>query len=381
MNLFDVYPLFNVTPVKAKGSFIWDSNGEKYLDLYGGHAVISIGHSHPYYVEKLSLQLNNIGFYSNSVQSPLQLELATKLGEQSGYTDYNLFLCNSGAEANENAFKLASFHTGRKKIIAFTKSFHGRTSAAVAATDDKSLIALINETENIIFCEFGNEEMLLTIFSKEEIAAVIIEGIQGVGGVNVPDNSFLQLIKGCCEKYNALMICDEIQSGYGRSGKFFAHQYANVKPDIITIAKGMGNGFPVAGVLIHPSIKSKHGMLGTTFGGNYLACAASIAVLDVIKKEALINNAKEIGNYLIQNLVNLDGVKEVRGLGLMIGIELEMSCKNIRETLLTDYKIFTGSSTNKNTLRILPSLTISKKEADLFLQAFKKVLTSQLVEN
>ncbi|MES2726489.1 MAG: aminotransferase class III-fold pyridoxal phosphate-dependent enzyme [Bacteroidota bacterium] len=379
MKLFNVYPLFDIVPVKAEGSYIWDDKGERYLDLYGGHAVISIGHSHPYYIEKLTSQLQQIGFYSNSVKIPLQEELAQKLGEQSGYNDYHFFMCNSGAEANENAFKLASFHTGKRKIIAFSKSFHGRTSAAVAATDDKLIIAPVNETDNVIFCEWNNAEALTTIFLNHEIAAVIIEGIQGVGGVNIPSLLFLQKIKSLCEKWDALMICDEIQSGYGRSGKFFAHQYAYVQPDIITIAKGMGNGFPVAGVLIHPNIKAKHGMLGTTFGGNYLACAAAIAVLDVMKQENLIENALNIGQYLLQELKTIAGIKEVRGVGLMIGIELNMPCAAIRNELLMQYKIFTGSSSNKNTLRILPALNITKHEADIFLQAFKKVIHQQLV--
>jgi len=381
MNLFDVYPLFDIIPVKAEGSYIWDDKGEKYLDLYGGHAVLSIGHSHPHYILKLNTQLQHIGFYSNSVKIPMQEKLAAKLGEQSGYNDYNLFLCNSGAEANENAFKLASFTTRRKKIISFTKSFHGRTSAAVAATDDKSIIAPINETAHIIFCEWNNEEALSEIFSSNEIAAIIIEGIQGVGGVNIPNISFMQKIKSLCEECGALMICDEIQSGYGRSGKFFAHQYANIKPDIITIAKGMGNGFPVAGVLIHPDIKAKHGMLGTTFGGNYLACAAAIAVLDIIKVEELVDNAFNMGKYFMQELIEIEGIKEVRGLGLMIGIELEVNCNTIRNELLYTHKIFTGSSSNKNTLRILPALNITKKEVDMFLKAFKSVMKGEAVSN
>jgi acetylornithine aminotransferase len=381
MKLFDVYPLFNIVPVKAEGSYIWDEKGEKYLDLYGGHAVISIGHSHPFYVQTLTEQLNRIGFYSNSVKIPMQEELAKKLGELSGYESYNLFLCNSGAEANENAFKLASFHTGRKKIVAFSKSFHGRTSAAVAATDDKSIIAPINETDNIIFCEWHNEQALSQIFSENEIAAVIIEGIQGVGGVNIPARTFLQRIKSLCSTSGALMICDEIQSGYGRSGRFFAHQYADIQADIVTIAKGMGNGFPVAGVLIHPDIEARYGMLGTTFGGNYLACAASIAVLDVIKKENLILNALKMGKYFMQALQGVEGIKKVRGMGLMIGIELTTACNEIRSELLHEYKIFTGASSNKNTLRILPALNITKVEADLFLDAFKKVMSKSLINS
>lgn len=381
MNVFDVYPLFDIVPTKAKGSYIWDEKGKKYLDLYGGHAVISVGHSHPYYIEKLNTQLHEIAFYSNSVKIPLQEELAQKLGKQSGYDDYSFFMCNSGAEANENAFKLSSFHNGRKKIIAFSKSFHGRTSAAVAATDDKTILAPINETNNILFCEWENEENLNNIFQQHAIAAVIIEGIQGVGGVNVPSNKFMQNIKMLCEKYESLLICDEIQSGYGRSGKFFAHQYTGVKPDIITVAKGMGNGFPVAGVLIHPSIKPRYGMLGTTFGGNYLASAAAIAVLDIMKNENLLQNAETMGSYIMKKIHGHQGVKEVRGLGLMIGIELNVPCAEIRNELLYKHCIFTGSSSNKNTLRILPALNITKVEADTFLQAFDSVMRSKKIIN
>lgn len=375
MELFNVYPLFDIEPVKAQGSSIWDANGTKYLDLYGGHAVISIGHSHPYYVQKITDQLNKIGFYSNSVKIKQQEELAKKLGELSGYEDYNLFLCNSGAEANENALKLASFETGRKKIIAFGKSFHGRTSLAVAATDDAKIVAPVNETPNIQFIPF-NDEQAFEKAINEEVCAVIIEGIQGVGGVNIPSTSFLKKVKSLCEKYGALLILDEVQSGYGRSGKFFAHQHAGIKPDIITTAKGMGNGFPIAGVLINPSIKAKMGMLGTTFGGAYLACAAGIAVLDVIKKEDLIKNAETVGNYLMTELKNIDGIKEVRGQGLMIGIQLEIPCADIRNELLHKHKIFTGSSSEKHTLRILPALNITTAEIDLFLTAFTASLKS-----
>lgn len=379
MKLFDVYPLFDIEPVKAKGSFVWDKNGVKYLDLYGGHAVISIGHSHPKYVQKLTEQLNAIGFYSNSVKIKMQEELAEKLGTFSGYSDYNLFLCNSGAEANENALKLASFHTGKKKVIAFGKSFHGRTSLAVASTDDAKIIAPVNETENVIFLPL-NDEVSFENAMNDEVCAVIVEGIQGVGGVNIPTNSFLKRLKDACEKLGALLILDEIQSGYGRSGKFFAHQYSNVEPDLITVAKGMGNGFPIAGVLIHPKVKAKFGMLGTTFGGNYLSCAAGIAVLDVIKEESLVQNALVMGDYLMTELKQMDGIKEVRGLGLMIGIELEFPCADIRNELLFEHKIFTGSSSDKNTLRILPSLTIKKGELNQFLDAFKIVLSKQLVK-
>ncbi len=380
MNLFDVYPLFDIVPVKAEGSYIWDDKGVKYLDLYGGHAVISVGHSHPDYVAKISNQLKEIGFYSNSVKIPMQEELAGKLGELSGYDDYNLFLCNSGAEANENALKVASFHNGRKKIISFSKAFHGRTSLAVAATDDASIVAPVNETENIIFLPFNDEQAFEQAITQNDICAVIVEGIQGVGGVMIPTVAFLQKLKLLCEKTGALLILDEVQSGYGRSGKFFAHQYAGIRPDIITIAKGMGNGFPVAGVLISPAIKAKHSMLGTTFGGNYLACAAAIAVLDIIKKENLVENALNLGNYIMEKLKGIDGIKEIRGLGLMIGVELEFPCAELRKQLLTEYKMFLGSSSNKNTIRILPALNLKQEEADLFLEAFSKVLSEKLVK-
>jgi len=379
MKLFDVYPLFDIEPVKANGSFIWNKNNVKYLDLYGGHAVISIGHSHPHYVEMLTKQLSEIGFYSNSVKIGLQEELAEKLGRISGYPDYQLFLCNSGAEANENAMKLASFHTGKKKIISFSKSFHGRTSLAVAATDDSKIVAPINETDNILFLPFNDEQAFVEAMN-DEVAAVIVEGIQGFGGVNIPSASFLKTIKQLCEKFAALLILDEVQSGYGRSGKFFAHQHANIKPDLISVAKGMGNGFPVAGILIHPAIQAKHGMLGTTFGGNYLACAAAIAVLDVIENENLMLNSKSQGDYLKDALQDIDGVKEVRGLGLMIGIELEFPCVAIRNELLQEHKIFTGSSSDKNTLRILPALNITKEDLDQFIKAFKVVLSKQYVK-
>ena len=417
MKTFDVYPLFDITPAKAEGCYLWDKNGTEYLDMYGGHAVISIGHSHPYYVKMLKEQVEKIGFYSNSVKIPLQEELVQKLGELSGYSDYQLFLCNSGAEANENALKLASFHTKKKRVIAFTKSFHGRTSLAVAATDDKSIQAPVNENEHITFLPF-NDIAALQNEKGDDVCAVIIEGIQGVGGVQIPTTEFFKGIRAWCSEHHAVMILDEIQSGYGRSGKFFAHQQPHPRllsigegnpnmmsfqdgissakkhssdtsspmerrtggeaPDIITVAKGMGNGFPVAGVLISPEIKPKHGMLGTTFGGNYLACAAAIAVLDVIKNEKLMQHAAEIGNYLMQKLSAFDGIKEVRGLGLMIGIELESPSAIIRNELLGKHKILTGSSSNKNTIRILPPLTITKSESDIFLQAFEQVLKTAL---
>ena len=373
MKLFDVYPLFNITPVKGEGIYLYDEAGNKYMDLYGGHAVISIGHSHPHYVNKLTTQLQQLGFYSNSVKIPQQQELADKLGALSGYNNYELFLCNSGAEANENALKLASFHNGRKKVIAFQKSFHGRTSLAVAATNDASIQAPVNKSHDIAFLPFNDHQAFINAMN-DEVCAVIIEGIQGVGGVHVPEAGFLKLLREKCTEHGAVLILDEIQSGYGRSGYFFAHQYAGITADLITVAKGMGNGFPVAGVLINPMFKAKYGLLGTTFGGNYLACAAAIAVLDVIADENLMDNARETGNYLMQQLAHLDEVKEIRGLGMMIGIELHQPADAIRKHLLTAHNIFTGSASNKNTLRILPPLTITKAEVDVFLTAFQSSL-------
>ncbi len=378
MKPFDVYPLLDVEPVKASGCWLWDKDGNKYLDLYGGHAVISIGHCHPHYIKKIEGQLERIGFYSNSVRIPLQDELAQKLGDLSGYSDYKLFLCNSGAEANENALKLASFYNGRKRIIAFTKAFHGRTSLAVAATDNQSIVAPVNETENVLFLPF-NDEAALEKAMNDSVCAVIIEGMQGVGGVQVPTDSFLKKAKSLCEKYNAVLILDEVQSGYGRSGKFFSHQYSGIKPDLITTAKGMGNGFPVGGVLISPKFKEKHHMLGTTFGGNHLACAAAIAVLDVIKSENLMMNAKGIGDYMISALRKITGVKEVRGRGLMIGIELDFPYEAVRNELIFIHRIFTGTS-GKNVIRILPPLTLSKEEAEIFLHAFASVMKKLLVK-
>ncbi|AWM12676.1 aspartate aminotransferase family protein [Flavobacterium sediminis] len=371
MKLFDVYPLFDVTPVKASGSYLWDENGTKYLDLYGGHAVISVGHSHPHYVKRITEQLQNIGFYSNSVQIPIQNQLAEKLGQLSGYEEYNFFMCNSGAEANENALKLASFHTGRKKVIYFSKAFHGRTSAVVAATDNPSIVAPVNESDNFILLPFNDENALAEAFQQHEIAAVIIEGIQGVGGVQIPTTAFMQKIRTLCTEFGAVFICDEIQSGYGRTGKFFAHQFANVTPDVITVAKGMGNGFPVGGVLIAPSIQAKYGMLGTTFGGNYLACAASLAVLEIMEDENVIENAAEMGDYLVAQLKDNSAIQEIRYQGLMIGIELKSPCAPIRKKLLDEYKMLTGNASNPNTLRILPALNISKTEIDAFVTAFE----------
>ncbi|HTE29959.1 MAG TPA: aminotransferase class III-fold pyridoxal phosphate-dependent enzyme, partial [Chryseolinea sp.] len=343
MKLFDVYPLFNITPVRAEGSWLWDDKGEKYLDLYGGHAVISIGHSHPYYIKALTDQLRQIAFYSNSVQNPLQQKLADKLGLLSGYPEYQLFLCNSGAEANENALKLASFITGRKKVIAFKKAFHGRTSGAVAATDNPKIIAPFNAGHDVVFLPM-NDEAALSAAMDEETAAVIIEGIQGVGGIQLPDDGFLQFLERKCKEKGAMLILDEIQSGYGRTGKFFAHQHAGIKPQLITMAKGMGNGFPVGGVLIDGAIKSWSGMLGTTFGGNYLASTACIAVLEVMEGEALVNNAASQGAYLLEALRKLQGIKNVRGRGLMIGFDLPEHKGSVRHDLLFRHHIFTGEA-------------------------------------
>lgn len=382
MKLFDVYPLINVEPVKAQGSYLWDKNGIKYLDLYGGHAVISIGHTHPHYVKRINDQLNKIGFYSNYVIISIQEELAKLLGEVSGKQDYQLFLCNSGAEANENALKLASFHNGKKKIIAFKKGFHGRTSLAVAATDNPSIVAPVNQTDNILFLPFNDEQALEEAFKLygKEISSVIIEGIQGVGGIYVATESFLKKIRSLCDQYNTVYIADSVQCGYGRSGKFYSHDFAGVNADIYTMAKGMGNGFPIGGISIAPHLKPKHGMLGTTFGGNHLACAAALAVLEVMKEEKTMENATYVGNYLMGELKKVPGVKEVRGRGLMIGVELEFSCANVRNSLIFDHKIFTGSSSDKNTMRLLPALNLQKQEADFFLNAFREVMSKMLVK-
>jgi acetylornithine/N-succinyldiaminopimelate aminotransferase len=373
MDLFNVYPLFDIEPVKAEGSFVFDKNGQRYLDLYGGHAVISIGHSHPHYVATITSQLERIGFYSNSVQNPLQKELAKKLGDISGMDEYSLFLCNSGAEANENALKLASFKTGKSKVIAFKNAFHGRTSGAVSITDNPSIIAPINRRNDVVLLSFNELGQVEDELKKGDTAAVVVEGIQGIGGIRLPETSFLCGLRELCTKYNAILILDEIQSGYGRSGKFFAFQYAGIKPDLVTIAKGMGNGFPIGGVLISPVFEAKFGMLGTTFGGNHLACAAALAVLDVIKSQKLVQNASEIGTYLMDELVKFDKIKEVRGLGLMIGIEFEQEIAPIRQKLLFDKKIFTGVS-GKHIIRLLPPLNLKKENANLFLQKFKEVL-------
>ena len=373
MKLFDVYPLNDITIVKGAGSYVWDDQGKKYLDLYGGHAVISIGHTHPHYVKRIEEQLHKVGFYSNSIKIPLQVELAEKLGTVSGKEDYQLFLCNSGAEANENALKLASFYNGRKKIIAFKKSFHGRTSLAVAATDNPSIVAPVNETENVIFLPFNDEASLEKAFRENEISSVIIEGIQGVGGINVAAESFLRKIRSLCDAHNAVFIADSVQCGYGRSGRFYSHDHAGVQADIYTMAKGMGNGFPVAGISIAPKIQPKHYMLGTTFGGNHLACAAALAVLEVMEEEKLLKNAEEIGGYLVNELNGLPGIREVRGRGLMIGIDLPDELSMVKKNLLFKHKIFTGEA-KPNVIRLLPALNLGKAEADIFLDALKTEL-------
>ncbi|WP_407405314.1 aspartate aminotransferase family protein [Chryseobacterium sp.] len=376
MNLFNVYPLFNINPVKAQGSFLWDEKGEKYLDFYGGHAVISIGHNHPHYQAKLKDQLEKISFYSNSVQNSLQTELAEKLGAISGYYDYSLFLCNSGAEANENALKLASFYNGKSKVLYFSNSFHGRTSAAVSVTDNPKIVAPVNYSERFIKSEFNNINQLEETFKTHgsKISAVIIEGIQGVGGIMIPTIEFLDKIKELCDANNVVLILDEVQSGYGRSGYFFAHQEFGIKADIITTAKGMGNGFPIGGVLISSKFESSYGLLGTTFGGNHLACAAAIAVLDVIKEENLIDNAEKMGAYIEDQVKSFPHIKSIRRKGLMMGIELDRDCAEVRKELLYSHHIFTGNANDKSVLRVLPALNIQKEETDLFINAFKTVL-------
>lgn len=373
MKLFDVYPLFNIDIVKGKGCHVWDAEGNEYLDLYGGHAVISVGHCHPYYVEKLREQLNKLGFYSNSVINNLQVVLAEKLGKLSEYEDYSLFLINSGAEANENALKLASFHNGKKRVISFKKAFHGRTSAAVKVTDNPAIVAPINDTIPVTFVPLNDIDAVEAELKKGDVSSVIIEGIQGVGGIQQPSDEFFKALRAVCTKYKAVLILDEIQSGYGRTGKFFAHQYAGIKPDMITVAKGIGNGFPMAGLLISPEFKPVFGMLGTTFGGNHLACVAAIAVLEIMEKEQLLDNATKVGNYLIEELGKLSGIKEIRGRGLMIGIEFEESIKEIRSRLLFEEKVFTGVAGTK-TIRLLPPLCLSMEEAADFMTRFKRVL-------
>lgn len=373
MNLFDVYPLFDINIVKGKGCHVWDENGTEYLDLYGGHAVISIGHAHPHYVEMISNQVAKLGFYSNSVINKLQQEVAARLGKISGYDDYSLFLINSGAEANENALKLASFHNGRTKVISFSKAFHGRTSLAVEATDNPKIIAPINANEHVTYLPLNDTEAMKTELAKGDVCAVIIEGIQGVGGIKLPTTEFMQELRKACTENDTILILDEIQSGYGRSGKFFAHQYTGIKPDIITVAKGIANGFPMAGVLISPMFTPVYGMLGTTFGGNHLACAATLAVLDVIEQDQLIENAATVGTYLIEELKKFPQIKEVRGEGLMIGMEFETPIKELRTKLLKEQKVFTGVS-GTNVIRLLPPLCLSMEEATEFLNRLKKIL-------
>lgn len=373
MKLFDVYPLFDVNIVKGKGCHVWDDKGQEYLDLYGGHAVISIGHAHPHYVEAISKQVATLGFYSNSVINKLQQEVADRLGAISGYDDYQLFLINSGAEANENALKLASFYNGRTRVVSFAKAFHGRTSLAVEVTNNPKIIAPINDNGHVTYLPLNDTEALKAELAKGDVCAVIIEGIQGVGGIQVPDTDFMKAMRQACDETNTVLILDEIQSGYGRSGKFFAHQYNGIRPDMITVAKGIGNGFPMAGVLISPKFTPVYGQLGTTFGGNHLACAAAIAVLDVMKDENLVENAAKVGTHLLEELKKFKGIKDVRGRGLMIGLEFEEPIKELRKQLLFEQKVFTGVS-GTNVLRLLPPLCLSMQEADDFLTRLQHVM-------
>ena len=377
MDIFDVYPLNNITITKAKGSYVWDDKGTKYLDMYGGHAVISIGHTHPHWVKRIEEQLEQIAFYSNSIIIPLQQQLAEKLGQVSGKEDYHLFLCNSGAEANENALKLASFHNGKKKVIAFSKAFHGRTSLAVAVTDNPKIVAPINETDNVIFLPFNDEVALEECFTEHgnDISSVIVEGIQGVGGINIASDSFLQKIRSLCNQYNAVYIADSVQCGYGRTGLFFAHDHAGVSADIYTMAKGMGNGFPVGGIVIAPHLKAVHGMLGTTFGGNHLACTAALAVLEVIEQDNLLANAAQTGNYLLSRLAEIEGLENVRGRGLMIGFDVPEELKDLRKNLLNKHKVFTGEA-KPNVIRLLPSLALTIAQANEFLKALEAEILS-----
>lgn len=374
MKLFEVYPLFEVEPVEADGCLVFDRQGTSYLDFYGGHAVISIGHGHPHYVERVTDQLGKLGFYSNSVPIRIQKDLAYSLGEACGYFNWNLFLCNSGAEAIENAFKVASVHNGRKKILAFDGAFHGRTSLAVAATHNPNILFPINEGAEVVRFALEDFDGVETELNKGDTCCVIIEGIQGVGGIKEPSADFMRHLRTLCDNHNTVLIADEVQSGFGRTGRFFAHQHSFVQPDIITMAKGMGNGFPVGGLLIHPKFEAKHGMLGTTFGGNHLACAAALAVLEVIENEKLISNAKLVGKYMMEQLAAIPQIKEIRGRGLMIGIEFDFLVTEMRKKLLYDQHVFTGSSSNKNTIRLLPPLIITKKEVDQFIKALKEVL-------
>jgi acetylornithine/N-succinyldiaminopimelate aminotransferase len=375
MSLFNVYPLFDITPVKAKDVYVFDKNDTKYLDLYGGHAVISIGHSHPEYVKNISEQVEKLGFYSNSIQNPLQIELSEKLEQLSGCVGYQLFLCNSGAEANENALKLASFHTGKKKVLAFKNSFHGRTSAAVAVTDNPKIVAPINAQQNVEFVALGDLEAVEKVLYKNDVCAVIVEVIQGIGGLDESTTTFYQSLSQLCKQYNTVFIADEIQSGFGRTGDFFAFQKHGIAPDIISMAKGMGNGFPIGGILIHPDIKASFGLLGTTFGGNHLACTASLTVFKVLENEQLLQNAKDVSIYFKEKAKMLPNVKSIKGRGLMLGLEFDFNISELRKKLIFEHHIFTGSAKNPNVLRILPPLTIQKHHIDVFFEALQTELT------
>jgi acetylornithine aminotransferase len=374
MSLFNVYPIYNITPVKALGAKVWDDKGQEYLDFYGGHGVISAGHSHPDYVKAVSEQVAKIGFYSNSIENPIQEALGKKLPEFSGYADFTLFLCNSGAEANENALKLASFHNGKKKIVAFKKAFHGRTSAAVAATDNPSIVAPVNAGHEVVFLELNDEAAFTAEIAKGDVSCVIIEGIQGVGGLDQATTEFFKTIEKACNDNNVVLILDEIQSGYGRSGKFFAHQWHGITPDVISLAKGMGNGFPIGGILISPKFEAKYGLLGTTFGGNHLACAAALSVLDIIEKENLIDNVNEISAYFKEKAAEISEVKNIKGRGLMLGLEFDYDVTELRKKLIYNEHIFTGNASQKNLLRILPPLSITKADVDVFFAGLKKAL-------
>lgn len=374
MSLFNVYPIYNITPTKAFGAKVWDENHQEYLDFYGGHGVISIGHSHPEYVKAITEQVNKIGFYSNSIVNPIQEQLAKKLTELSGYPDYSLFLCNSGAEANENALKMASFHNGKSKIIAFKKAFHGRTSAAVAVTDNPSIVAPLNNNHEVVFLPLNEIGPVEKEIAKNDVCAVIIEGIQGVGGLDEGTTEFFQTLEKICNENNVILILDEIQSGYGRSGKFFAHQHHNIQPDIISMAKGMGNGFPIGGILINPKFKASHGLLGTTFGGNHLACAAALSVLNTIEKENLMTNVNELSIYFKEQIQQYPQIKKIKGKGLMLGLEFDFEVNELRKKLIYDEFIFTGNASQKNLLRILPPLSISKEDIDFFTNGLKNAL-------
>ncbi|WP_299438698.1 aminotransferase class III-fold pyridoxal phosphate-dependent enzyme [uncultured Aquimarina sp.] len=379
MKLFDVYPLYDVEPVNAYDSIVVGKDGNEYLDLYGGHAVISVGHGHPHYVKRLKEQIEKIGFYSNAVQNSLQSQLADKLGELSGCNEYQLFLCNSGAEANENALKLASFYTGKSRVVSFDNGFHGRTSAAVAATDNAKINSPLNKQQNVTFLPLNDLELVDKELKKGDVCAVIIEPIQGVGGLDEGTTEFFKGLEKLCRKYNVVLILDEVQTGFGRTGKFFAYQHHGITPDIISIAKGMGNGFPIGGILIAPHIEPSYGLLGTTFGGNHLACTAALSVLEILETENLIDNAKLTGDYFISQATRLPGVKKVKGKGLMLGLEFDFEVGDLRKKLIYDEHIFTGGAINKKLLRILPPLTIGKAEIDQFIKALQKVLVPEKI--